>query len=177
MMGAYRKAKTLGVLENKLLAATAMRKIGLPTMGVIYGGFAYTPLGEWPAYDRQVCRVRVAATQRGLPMFTNLNAGLISILTGFRDPGTSTSAYIPRGQPTLATGHAGSPPVNQSCMHLRTYALAYRSCVLYPGFLALSQLRFPSTANMHLPLWHPLGGDTRLTVAPPGWRHTYAVKA
>ena len=53
MMANYRGARTLGVLENKLLAATALRKIGLPTMATIYGGFAYTRLGEWPAYDRQ----------------------------------------------------------------------------------------------------------------------------
>jgi hypothetical protein len=44
--------RTLGVLENKLLAATAMRRIGMPTMRVIYGAFAASPLGEWPRYTR-----------------------------------------------------------------------------------------------------------------------------
>lgn len=37
MMATYRGARTLGVLENKLLAASAMRRLGLPTMEVSAG--------------------------------------------------------------------------------------------------------------------------------------------
>ena len=52
MMANYRGARTLGVLENKLLAASAMSRLGMPTMEMIYGALAYTRLGEWPAYTR-----------------------------------------------------------------------------------------------------------------------------
>jgi|EP00900_Chrysochromulina_parva_P028029 hypothetical protein len=58
MMTNYRAARTLGVLENKLLASTALTRLGLPAMEVVYGGFAYTRLGEWPAYSRaELCAV------------------------------------------------------------------------------------------------------------------------
>ena len=53
MMGAYRRAKTLGVLENKLLCHTVVKNLGMPAVPVLYGAFAHTPLGEWPAYDQK----------------------------------------------------------------------------------------------------------------------------
>jgi hypothetical protein len=52
MMQQYRKARTFGVLENKLLCASLMSKVGMPTMELIYGAFAYSALGEWPQYER-----------------------------------------------------------------------------------------------------------------------------
>ena len=53
MMGAYRRAKTLGVLENKLLCHTVVKNLGMPAVPVLYGAFAHTALGEWPAYDQK----------------------------------------------------------------------------------------------------------------------------
>ena len=53
MMGAYRGARTFGVLENKLLASSAMSKLGLPSMEVVYGAMAHTALGEWPVYTKE----------------------------------------------------------------------------------------------------------------------------
>ena len=66
MMGAYRKAKTLGVLENKLLAHTAMRRLGIPVLDVTYGAMAYTNLGEWKRYSRNELYAALRATKLGI---------------------------------------------------------------------------------------------------------------
>ena len=69
MMTNYRGGKTLGVLENKLLAASAMKRLGMPTMEIIYGALAYTSLGEWPVYKRRDCRPEVEAMRPALLPF------------------------------------------------------------------------------------------------------------
>ena len=53
MMRAYRRGRTFGVLENKLLSHTAVSRLGLPAVPILYGAFAFTQLGEWPKYARE----------------------------------------------------------------------------------------------------------------------------
>jgi hypothetical protein len=65
MMSAYRKAKTLGILENKLLAHTAMRRLGIPVLDVTYGAMAFTDLGEWKRYSRTEMYAALRATKLG----------------------------------------------------------------------------------------------------------------
>ena len=50
MMRAYRRGRTFGVLENKLLAHTAVTRLGLPAVPILYGAFAFASLGEWPKF-------------------------------------------------------------------------------------------------------------------------------
>eukprot|EP00965_Chrysotila_dentata_P165873 5476462-Pleurochrysis_carterae.AAC.1 len=51
-MAAYRSGRTFGILENKLLTHSVLTNLSIPALPVLYGAFAYTPLGEWPVYSR-----------------------------------------------------------------------------------------------------------------------------
>mmetsp|Transcript_2760 Transcript_2760/g.8493 ORF Transcript_2760/g.8493 Transcript_2760/m.8493 type:complete len:393 (+) Transcript_2760:1425-2603(+) len=42
----------IGVMENKLLAHSLLRRMKLPPTPVLYGAFGAGPLGDWPAYSR-----------------------------------------------------------------------------------------------------------------------------
>lgn len=64
MMSAYRRGRIFGVLENKLLSRSVLARLGIPAVPVLYGAFAFTPLGEWPQYDR--LQMFAALNQYGL---------------------------------------------------------------------------------------------------------------
>lgn len=48
----YREGRTQAMLENKLLVTSLLRRLQIPAVRVLYGGFASHALGEWPQYKR-----------------------------------------------------------------------------------------------------------------------------
>lgn len=53
MMDVYRRGRTFGILENKLLSNTLLGALQIPAMRVLYGAFAHAPMGKWPKYSRE----------------------------------------------------------------------------------------------------------------------------
>ena len=51
-MDVYRSRRTFGVLENKLLTHSLLRRLALPVVPVLYGALAAGPMGEWQGYSR-----------------------------------------------------------------------------------------------------------------------------
>ena len=51
MLRRWRKGKTFGVMENKLLAHSLLRKLELPTPPMFYGAFSRKAMGDWPKFS------------------------------------------------------------------------------------------------------------------------------
>ena len=63
--GTYRAARSFGILENKLLTSSAMSRLGMPPMDVVYGAFAYVALGEWPRYSCAAMSIALSSHEYG----------------------------------------------------------------------------------------------------------------
>ena len=59
MMDRYRRGRTFGLVENKLLAHSLLKRMGLPVVPVLYGAFLRRALGEWPRYDRTAFKTAI----------------------------------------------------------------------------------------------------------------------
>eukprot|EP00966_Prymnesium_polylepis_P323849 7379984-Prymnesium_polylepis.2 len=49
----YREGRTPAIFENKLLANSLLRKLGIPVAEILYGAFGNTSMGGWPMYSRK----------------------------------------------------------------------------------------------------------------------------
>lgn len=103
MMSAYRRGRIFGILENKLLSRSVLARLGMPAVPVLYGAFAFTPLGEWPQYDR--LQMFTALDQHGLgpsrsfvvkPASDGTNFGLLVMSPGRWKKENWTHALVAR---------------------------------------------------------------------------------
>ena len=52
MLRRYRSGRTQAIIENKLLAHSLLRSLGVPVAPILYGAFGSRAMGGWPRYQR-----------------------------------------------------------------------------------------------------------------------------
>jgi len=52
MLRRYREGRTQAIIENKLLAHSLLRSLGVPVAPILYGAFGSRAMGGWPRYQR-----------------------------------------------------------------------------------------------------------------------------